>query len=114
MDNPKKVRDVINAKKIILGGIFEGVTFSLVAAWFPMLYLFAIPVLFFASYKISRALEKSAAWTVLCIVSMFLPVVCVIVLLVLNSQANDYLRDQGVNVGQHRDKWMECRVNVHK
>jgi hypothetical protein len=114
MDNPKKIRDVVSAKKVVRGGIIEGVISSILAALIPILYFIVVPMLFYAAYKISRALEKSAALTVLCIISMLLPVVSVVILLLLNNQANAYLIDQRVEVRRHRDKWMACRVNVHR
>jgi hypothetical protein len=76
-----------------------GVVVAMVPLMSPVLYLLALPFQLYAVYRTSKALDFGSGAVVLYIVAMFVPLVGVIMLLVLNSNATKALKAAGISVG---------------
>lgn len=95
MQNENMVRNVGQAQRLLIWAVLASIV-----GWIAPYGLYvAVPFQLYCVYKLAKALGLGTGASVFYLIAMFIPLVSLICLLVLNSEATNFLRDAGIRVG---------------
>jgi len=87
--------EIASAQKMLIYAMLA----SIIGTFLWPLMIITIPFQMYAMYKILRALDYSEILIVLLIFAMFLPLISLLILAIVNSQATYRLKQAGLRVG---------------
>ncbi|HEY6871278.1 MAG TPA: hypothetical protein VI298_00995 [Geobacteraceae bacterium] len=90
-----RLHQIAAAQKLLIWGVVAAMA-PLIS---PVLYVLAIPFQLYAVYRTAKVLEFGSGFIALYVVTMFVPLLGIIMLLVLNSSATKALKAAGISVG---------------
>lgn len=96
-------RRIAKFQKLVLWSVLANILSIFIVSAIPRLgILISLSLIIFQIYSIynlGKALKLSMAWIVLFLIGLFIPLVGLLCLLSINSQATKALQDAGVKVG---------------